>query len=248
MRRISFWSTYGIACVDEWRRRSLDPAAAISARWLTAVVLANERKAAHEARDTVPSGCNAGVGPGSGVAPNESPPLVEAVMKAPPPHHRADLLQPETPGRELQTHAVLLARPPDKLPTASSAEHPRLETCTLCGPSSIPHPSQSPTSGIATVGASGCVRKRRLKRRTVESNIQPDSDSVLEDPEILDRHRKSPLRSPGETSHPYRHGHLVARIENAFDRHVGSSVGRQPFEELLRSVMALKGPTPRQPR
>ena len=57
----------------------------------------------------------AGGGPGSGVGGNESPPLVEAVMKAPPLHHRADLLQPETPARELQADAVLLARPLDKL-------------------------------------------------------------------------------------------------------------------------------------
>jgi len=210
---------------------------------------AGERaKGSVEARETVPSGCNAGVGLGSGVGANESPPLVEAVMKAPPPHHRADLLQPETPGRELQADAVLLARPPDKLPTASSAEHPRLETCTLCGPSSIPHPSQSPTSGIATVGASRCVRRRRLEGLTGEGNIHPASESVPEHPEIRNRHCESPLRAPGETSHPHRHCRLVPPIENAFRRNVGSSVCRQSFEELLRSVVAPEGPTPGEPR
>lgn len=101
---------------------------------------------------------------------------------------------------------------------------------------------------LSAAGASGCVHRRGLERLKVEGNIQPDSESVLEHPEILSRHGKSPLRSPGGTSHPYPHRHLVARIENAFARHVGSSVRRQSFEELLRSVMALKGPTPRQSR
>src|SRR5215831_1416888 len=184
---------------------------------------------------------------GSEVKRDGSPALVHAVVKQLPRHDRVDLLHPEPPHHEVQGDAVLPARPLYELrhgflgracPTRDVHDvHPVVRT----------PPVPIPVSRHRDVVASGCVRKRDLEHPDVEGNVQADSESVLEFPEVRNRHGESPTGSPGG-ARPYRHGHLVAQVENPLDCHVGNHQRPQSFEELLGSVMALKGAPPTQLR
>src|SRR5262245_7206244 len=65
---------------------------------------------------------------------------------------------------------------------------------------------------------------------------------------MYERDIEASPRSPGRPVGSSGHGDVIAGVENALDRHVGSHMGRHALEEDLRSVVAPERAAPGETR